>query len=300
MRRLIGVALLTAAGVAILAWCRAVGMGLPKPVTGMSANGMAYARWGEGAKTLLLMPGGPGNSVPGGIGLWMMLRPFRRFVEEGYTVWYVVRKQDMPKGHSIADMADDYADFIGSELDGRVDVALGTSYGGIVGFHLAARHPDRFGHIALALAGYAVSERGKHVDYTFAERLSQGRSVEAATGMFEDLYPDLHIPGLARLFGEVMGRFGFRDTHPQFASDVMVEADAEVAFDARSILSGIRVPVLLIGGGTDLYFPRENLAETARLIPDCTLRVYEGKGHAQAIEDERFSRDVLEFVKADR
>ena len=300
MRRLFGMALLLATGVAILAGRQGVWMGSPKPVTGMSANRMAYARWGEGAKTLLLMPGGPGNFAPGGIGLWMMLRPFRRFVEEGYTIWYVTRKQGMPKGHSVADMADDYAEFIESEFEGRVDVVLGTSYGGIVGFYLAARHPDHFGHIAIALAGYEVSERGKHIDYTFAERLSQGRTVEAATGMFEDYFPDLRIPGLARLFGEVMGRFGFRDPHPELASDVMVEADAEVAFDARPILSEIRVPVLLIGGGEDVLFPREILEETARLVPGCTLRVYEGRGHAQAISDERFCRDVLEFIEGDR
>jgi pimeloyl-ACP methyl ester carboxylesterase len=299
MRRLIGITLLLAAGVATLAWRRAVGMGLPKPVTGMSANGMAYARWGEGGKTLLLMPGGPGNIVPGGIGLWMMLREFRRFVEEGYTLWYVVRKQGMPEGHSIADMADDYAEFIGADLAGRVDVVLGTSYGGIIGFYLAARHPDRFGNIAIALAGYEVSERGKRIDYGFAQKLSEGRSVEAAKGMFEDLYPDLRIPGLARLFGEVMGRFGFRDTHPTFASDVMIEADAEVAVDAKAVLPGISVPVLLIGGAEDVLFPREILEETARLIPDCTLRMYEGRGHAQAISDSRFCPDVIDFLERD-
>ena len=299
MRRLIGIALLMAAGVAILAWRQAVWMGAPRPVTGISASGMAYARWGEGAKTLLLMPGGPGNAAPGGIGLWMMLRPFRRFVEEGYTIWYVARKRGMPEGHSIADMADDYAEFIEEELGGRVDVVLGTSYGGFIGFYLAARHPDRFGHIAIALAGYEVSERGKRIDYTFAERMSRGRPVEASRGMFEDYFPDVRIPGLARLFGEVMGRFGFRGGHPEFASDVMVEADAEVAFDARPILPEIRVPVLLIGGGADFMFPEGYLEETARLIPDCTPRGYEGKDHMQAISDERLCPDVLEFIGKD-
>jgi pimeloyl-ACP methyl ester carboxylesterase len=294
MRRL--VALLLVAGAAILAGRRAVWMGAPRPTTGMSSTRMAYARWGTGTKTLLLMPGGPGNFAPGGISLWMMLRPFRRLVEEGYTIWYVMRKQGMPKGHSIADMADDYAEFIGSELGGRVDVALGTSYGGIIGFYLAARHPERFGHIVTALAGYEVSERGKRIDYTFAQRLSQGRPVEAATGMFEDYFPQVRVPGLARLFGEVMGRVGFRGGHPEFAGDLMVEAEAEVAFDARPILPEIRVPVLLIGGGADFMFPEGYLEETASLIPDCTVRVYEGKDHMQAISDDRLCPDILEFI----
>jgi pimeloyl-ACP methyl ester carboxylesterase len=300
MRRSIFVLLLVAAAIVLVPWRRLVWLGLPKPTMGMFPNGMAYARLGSGARTLLLMPGGPGNAPPEGISVWMMVRAFRPFVERGYSVWGVVRKQGLPEGHSIADMADDYAELIKAEFDGRVDVALGVSYGGLVGLHLAARHPQRFGHIALGMAGYEVSERGKRIDYGFAEKLSQGKTVEAAEGMFEELYPDWHVPGVARLFGEVMGRFGFGGSHPSFASDVMVEAEAEVAFDGRAILPEISVPLLLIGGSEDIMFEKATVEETARLIPDCTLRMYEGKGHGDAMFDPRFCADILDFIEKDQ
>jgi pimeloyl-ACP methyl ester carboxylesterase len=229
----------------------------------------------------------------------MMLRTFRPLVERGYSLWYVNRKQGMPEGHTIADMADDYAELIEAEFDGCVDVALGASYGGLVGFHLAARHPQRFGHIVLALAAYEFGERGKRIDYGFAEKLSQGKTVEAAEGMFEELYPDWRVPGVARLFGEVMGRFGFGGSHPSFASDVMVEAEAEMAFDGRAILPEIAVPLLLIGGSEDIMFEKATVEETARLIPDCTLRMFEGKGHGDAMFDPRFCADILDFVEKD-
>ena len=89
----------------------------------------------------------------------------------------------------------------------------------------------------------------------------------------------------------------FGETHPYFASDVMVEAEAEVAFDAREVLPDISVPVLLVCGDEDLYFPKEVYEETARLIPDCTLRMYEGIGHVGAVRDKRFPQDVLDFVR---
>ena len=57
------------------------------------------------------------------------------------------------------------------------------------------------------------------------------------------------------------------------------------------------VPVLLVCGDEDLDFPKEVYEETARLIPDCTLRMYEGAGHLRAIRDERFVQDVLAFVR---
>ena len=44
-------------------------------------------------------------------------------------------------------------------------------------------------------------------------------------------------------------------------------------------------------------FPEGYLDETAGLIPDCTVRVYEGKEFSvQAISDERLCPDVLAFI----
>jgi hypothetical protein len=57
------------------------------------------------------------------------------------------------------------------------------------------------------------------------------------------------------------------------------------------------VPVLLVCGDEDLHFPKEVYEETARLIPDCTLRMYEGIGHVGAVRDKRFPQDVLDFVR---
>jgi pimeloyl-ACP methyl ester carboxylesterase len=142
-----------------------------------------------------------------------------------------------------------------------------------------------------------VSEQGKTLDHDFARLQSEGRYGEAGELMVRNMLPDLRVPGAARVMGAVMGRMMAGEAHPSFASDVMVEAEAEVACDAREILPAIRVPVLLVCGDEDLYFPKEIYEETARLIPDCTLRMYEGAGHAGAIRDRRFPQDVLEFVR---
>ena len=274
---------------------RGRGPAIPKPVTGIFPNGMAYVRWGTGPKTLLFIPGGPGNAAPSGMSM-RMFPLFRPLVEDGYTAWYVARRRDMPKGHTIADMADDYAGLVANEFGGKVDLVVGVSYGGMIGFDLAARHPERFGHIAIAVAGYQVSEGGKTLDHDFARLLSEGRNGEAGALMVRSMAPGLQVPGAARVLGAVMGRIMAGEAHPSFASDVMVEAEAEVVCDARDVLPAIPVPVLLVCGDEDLYFPKEVYEETARLIPDCTLRMYEGAGHVGAIRDKRFAQDVLEFV----
>ena len=296
MRRL--VILAGAVSVGALAWSRvrARGPAIPKPVTGILTNGMAYARLGSGPKSLLVIPGGPGNEAPRGLTVRMLGSQFRRYVESGYSVWYVARKRGMPKGHSMADIAADYADLIADEFGGRVDLVVGISFGGMVGFCLAADHPARFGHIAIVVAGYAVNERGKAIDLGFARHLSEGRTGEAMATMLEGLAPRWLGSTLARPLGVLGGRFAFRDLHADFASDVLVEAEAEVACDARDVLPRITVPVLLVCGDRDVYFSKAVYEETARLIPDCTLRMYAGEGHMRVVSDRRVAGDVLDFV----
>ena len=113
--------------------------------------------------------------------------------------------------------------------------------------------------------------------------------------MCETVYPSWPR-GAARVLGAVLAPFVFRGAHASFRSDVLVEAEAEMAVDARDILADISVPVLLIGGGEDQFFTRAVIEETARLIPDCTLQIYEGKDHLAAVSDERLPKDVFDFV----
>jgi pimeloyl-ACP methyl ester carboxylesterase len=269
---------------------------IPKLVTGLFPGGMAYVRWGTGPKSLLMLGGGPGNAMPRDVFLSWLLRPYRPLVEAGYTIWMVTRKRDMPKGHTFADMADDYAQLIADEFDGKVDLVIGFSTGGQIGFYLAARHPDRFGHIVIAVAGYADDEQAKKILIPYARLAGEGRMDEAMASMFEVLYPSLPR-GVGRVLGAVQGRLMYGETHGSFANDVMVEAEAELACDARDVLPAISVPVLLVCGDRDEGFSKEVYEETARLIPDCTLRMYAGLGHMGVVRDERLTRDVLDFVR---
>jgi pimeloyl-ACP methyl ester carboxylesterase len=80
------------------------------------------------------------------------------------------------------------------------------------------------------------------------------------------------------------------------ATDVLVEIEAELAFDSRPVLPDIASPVILLCGDRDRFFPRDVVEETARLIPDCRLVVYEGQGHMKVATSGRVVQDVLAFV----
>ena len=80
-------------------------------------------------------------------------------------------------------------------------------------------------------------------------------------------------------------------------SDVLVETEAELAYDARPVLDQIAVPVVLLCGDRDQFFPQDLVEETVRMIPGCTLVTYEGQGHVKVAASKRVPPDVLAFVE---
>jgi pimeloyl-ACP methyl ester carboxylesterase len=266
-----------------------------RPEIGLFGNGMAYGRVGTGRRTVLSIPGGPGNQAP--TAMWMRSAAgwYRPFTDAGYSVWNVTRKRGMPAGHTMADIADDYAELIKTDFDGYVDIVVGTSFGGLVALYLAARHPERFGSIAAVAAAARLTEEGAAADRKFADNVAAGRYGDAAATMAPFLAPGLPSP-VVRVLGAAVGPLMFRNGHEAFASDLLVEAEAEATADARDILPSINVPILLVVGDEDGYFPRSVVEETARLIPSCTLLLRADQGHMRVASDPDVSREILAFA----
>jgi pimeloyl-ACP methyl ester carboxylesterase len=269
----------------------------PRPPirTGTFPNGIEYAAIGDGPRTMIFLPGGPGT-VPF-TGIWAQLGSgiFRPLAAAGFTVWRLSRARNMPPGHTVADMADDVAEVIDEAFGGHVDVVVGLSYGGTIALFLAARHPDAVGRVALVASSAAITEAGKETDRRFGEALGNGRFTEAARLLLEEMLP----PGqsrraatrvLAPLLGSVLARSGYN------LSDVLVETRAEMDLDARPFLNQITAPVLIIAGDQDIFFTRDIVEETIRLLPDCTVIRYEGRSHGGTASDKRVPGDILTFA----
>ncbi len=263
---------------------------------GTFANGMEYLTWGSGPKTLLFIQGGPGSVVPkGGMLLRMVRRRQDPYAKAGYAVWMVTRRRHMSAGHTIADVADDYAQLIRQEFGGRVDVVVGVSYGGLIGQYLAAFHPGSFGHIALVGAGMAeVPGWVADVDSRWGAAIARGDAAGAGTVLAEYLLPGKPPRWARRLIGPLFGRLMFAgyDCPP---GDILVESQAEKTFDSRAVLPRIQVPVLLICGDRDQAIPRDVAEETAKLIPGCTLIWHKG-GHSGVGSSPRVADDILAFA----
>lgn len=292
-RAVVGVGTAALAGVAAVKLRRMLGR--PPAESGSFANGMEYTRWGDGPKDLIYIPGGPGSDPPHGAMGAMLGTTFRPFVEAGYRVWFVTRKRNMPQGHSVEDMAADYAALIDEQFGGRVDTVMGISYGGLIEIYLAANHPEVADHFVVALAAATITPWGRDVDHRWAAARARGDKAEAGRVMAEYFLPHASQSPLRRVLGYGLGAaFAGEQTPP---GDLLVEADAEVAFDARDALSRIQVPILMLAADEDMFFTPEIVKETAAGIADCTLVRYAGKGHMGAASSGRLPHDVLEYIR---
>jgi len=266
----------------------------PKPFYGITINNIPYARTGQGKKSLLLLTGGPGNSIPMGMGFDMMLGSLKRFLSE-YTIYMVSRRSSLPEGYTTKDMSDDIAELIQMQFAGHVEVIIGMSYGGTIAQHFAADHADLCDHLTIAMATHKITEAGKILDTRYAELLSQGKSREAAALIVQVLYPPGPIRWIMRGVVWLLGGALLGIPSPTFRQDVLVEIQAELNHNATESLKRIKIPILILIGGNDYYFEADSAKEMAAMIPGARLKIYPGRGH-EIMGEKEFAQDVAKFI----
>ncbi len=251
---------------------------------------------GKGIKSSYFFLGGPGNDLPKGFGLDFYLKPFTPITNH-YKLYLLTRKSGLPQNYTTVQMAEDYAEVIRADFDGKVHGVIGLSYGGIVMQHFCALYPTLAEKYIILSATHKVSEAGRRLDLKFAELQSKGKNGAAMALIAEAIFPK----GIKRFFFRpilrLMGMFGGKHDSPTFAQDVLIEVQAEMTHDAQENLGKIQVPVIIVCGDQDYYFPIEFFEEMADLIPKATLKVFQGKGH-DVYGDPRAVAYIIEQLQA--
>ena len=231
--------------------------------------------------TLLLLHGGPGFDHSS-------FRPyFDRFADSHQVVYLDHRGQgrsdewDDPSGWDLDTWADDVVRFCDA-LEIEHPVVLGTSFGGFVAIHYAARHPQHPSKLVLS------STHARH-DPARSELRFGERGGQAAADSYRRLFIDgdqspdswvdyavINMP----LYNHVPSGFGpdrslvnlavFSHFHEPFAS-----------MDLRDDVAAIAAPTLVLAGRDDPIVPHECSSDLFDLLPDGLGRfeILDGAGH---------------------
>ena len=252
---------------------------------------MYYVSFGKGKKTLTVLPGlSDGLATVKGKAL-LLAPPYKRFSKE-YTVYMFSRKNDMPEGYTIRQMAEDQAAAL-KRLGMEKTSVLGVSQGGMIAQYLAIDHPEMVEKLILAVTAPYANDKAKDAVVTWIEMAKKGDHVSLMVDTAERMYSKAYLDKNRKLFPLIAGF-----TKPGNYERFLRNAYAILDFDARSELEKISCPALIIAGGDDNTVGNEAPNELTRAIPGSKMYIYEGLGHGAYEEAGDFYDRVYEFCES--
>ncbi|MFI6299691.1 alpha/beta fold hydrolase [Nonomuraea sp. NPDC050790] len=207
-----------------------------------------------------------------------------------FRVHAVNRAPGMPRGTSMADIAEQHALAINERFGGAVDV-LGMSSGGSLALQLAADHPEVVRRMIVAGAAYTLTDRTRLAQRRYTEAVAAGRRGA------HHLAPLAGGNPVTRAFFTALMWLADPAMRPADPCDMLHFAQAEDSFDLRERLPEIEVPTLVVGGERDLAYTPELFRDTADGLPYGRLVVYPGASHLGTFRHKRFAADIAGFLR---
>lgn len=250
---------------------------------------MYYVSFGRGEKNLIVLPGlSDGLATVKGKAL-ILSAPYKRFSKE-YTVYMFSRKNSMPEGYSIRQMAEDQVaalDILGI----RKTSVLGVSQGGMIAQYIAIDHPEIVEKLILAVTAPNASAVADRVVRSWIGMAQKGDHVSLMADTAEKMYSGGYLKKYRRM-APIIARFTKPDDYERFLRNALAILD----FDARDEISKIQCPTLILAGEDDNTVGNEAAPELKSRIPDSEIYIYKGLGHGAYEEARDFYDRVYEFV----
>lgn len=251
---------------------------------------MYYASFGKGSKALILLPGlSDGLATVKGKAL-ILAKPYRIFFDK-YTVYMFSRKNAMPDGYTIRDMAADQAVAMKALGIGKVCVT-GVSQGGMIAQYLALDHPEAVKKLILAVTAPRVNDTIRNAVGGWIKMAEKGDHAALMADTAEKSYSDAYLEKYMKMLP-----LASKLTRPKDYRRFLINAKAILGFDAFDEIGNISCPTLIIGGDRDKTVGTEAAGELHSRISHSELYIYKGLGHAAYEEAEDFNKRLFDFFE---
>lgn len=257
----------------------------------LGTTGMNYVSFGHGDRALILLPGlSDGLATVKGKAL-LLAKPYTPFFDR-YTVYMFSRKNDMPAGYSIRDMADDQAKAM-DMLGIKKACIMGVSQGGMIAQYLAIDYPELVEKLVLAVTAPRVNDTIRDCVKKWIGFAGQGKHKELMIDTAEKSYSRDYLKKYRKLY-PVLGVVGKPSGYDRF----LINANAILGFDAFHELDRITCPTFIVAGEIDKTVGVQASYEMKEQITGSQLYVYPGLGHAAYEEAKDFNLRVFRFLEA--
>lgn len=253
---------------------------------------MYYVSFGHGSKNLIVLPGlSDGLLTVKGKAL-LLASPYTKYFND-YTVYMFSRKNDMPDGCSIRDMAADQAKALEALGITKTSV-MGVSQGGMIAQFMAIDYPGLIEKLIIAVSAPQVNEMVHNNVSSWIEMAKRGDHKSLMIDVAEKGYSEKYLRAYRKTY-PLMGFIGKPRNYNRF----FVNANAILQFDAYKELDKIVCPTYIIAGDKDKTVGIDASYELHEKINDSELYVYEGLGHTAYEEAKDFYNRVYEFLVKD-
>ena len=207
-------------------------------------------------------------------------------------------------GHLSGDDLADFVDAFAAKLALPKFAVAGNSMGGGAAWELAVRHPDRVNALILVdAAGFANDKPGKQPLGFVILRYRLGRMVLSKIDnrplIEQGLKADVYDKSLITPF--VVDRFAEFQRAPGHREILMSVNMGPRAGSTAQLLSGIKVPTLILWGESDPLIEPDAAKKFAAAIGGSKLITYPNVGHLPQLEiPQRSAADVAAFLKANQ
>lgn len=249
-----------------------------------------YAAFGRGEQPLIVIPGlSEGMKTVKGTGkmLYLMYRGFSRT----HRMYVVGRKNELKKGYTTSNMADDLAAVM-DKLDIVPAQVMGISQGGMISQWLAINYPEKVSRLAIVISLARPNDTIRQVVGNWIEMAREERYEDLAIDMQEKNYTESYLKRI-RPFYWILKRIG----HPQSKERFLIQAESCRTHDAYDQFPRIKCPTFIIGGGADnIVGGAEVQQEMAEAIAGSRLHIYPDLGHGAFAEAKDFNDYLYNFL----
>ncbi len=249
---------------------------------------MDYAVFGQGARTLVIIPGLSVHSVMGSADA--IAAGYQDFTKD-YTVYVFDRAKHIASGYSIRDMAEDTATVMKALGIKNADI-FGASQGGMIAQYLAIDHPELVHRMILASTLCTYND-------TFLSVLDEWiRLAEAKdeTGLLESFAEKVYSEATLSAYHDYLISSNRGITDEEYERFVIL-AEACERFDCTDEINRIQCPVLVLGSHGDHVTTSEGSEDIARRL-SCELFLYnEEYGHGVYDEAPDYKERCLKFLQ---
>lgn len=243
--------------------------------------------FGSGSKPLVMIQGLNTRGIHGSAAAlaWM----YRRFAKD-YTVYLFDRREDLPEGVTVRELAADTAAAMDALGLRKADI-FGVSQGGMMAQYLAIDRPDLVNRMVLAVTAARNNATAESVIVRWIDWVERGQMRQLVTDMAEKMYSERYLRRYRPLLPLLTVLQKPTDV-PRFVN----LAKACLTCEAYGELDQVRCPVLVIGGGQDKIVGAAAARELGEKL-GCPVHVYETLGHAAYEEAKDFNERVYRFLR---